>query len=65
MIVLMPEFLRSSGELRLILFGFLVVILMGLSRGGIAGLAPALMQRLERLRPSSAAKSAETGELKL
>jgi branched-chain amino acid transport system permease protein len=43
-IVLMPEFLRSSGELRLILFGLLVVVLMGLSRGGIAGLAPKLVQ---------------------
>ena len=39
-VVLMPEFLRSSGELRLILFGLLVVVLMGVSRGGIAGLAP-------------------------
>jgi branched-chain amino acid transport system permease protein len=64
-IVLMPEFLRSSGELRLILFGFLVVVLMGISRGGIAGLAPALMRLLTRPRPSPAAKSARPGELKL
>jgi ABC-type branched-subunit amino acid transport system permease subunit len=28
-VVLMPEFLRSSGELRLILFGVLVIVLMG------------------------------------
>lgn len=49
-VVLMPEFLRSSGELRLILFGALVVVLMGFSRGGIAGLFPALGQLLPRFR---------------
>ena len=49
-VVLMPEFLRSSGELRLILFGALVVVLMGFSRGGIAGLLPALGQLLPRFR---------------
>ena len=49
-VVLMPEFLRSSGELRLILFGALVVVLMGFSRGGIAGLLPALSQLLPRFR---------------
>ncbi|HET7849019.1 MAG TPA: branched-chain amino acid ABC transporter permease [Pseudolabrys sp.] len=64
-IVLMPEFLRSSGELRLILFGLLVVVLMGISRGGIAGLGPGLMRLVARLRPPPAAKSAEPGELKL
>jgi branched-chain amino acid transport system permease protein len=47
-VVLMPEYLRSSGELRLILFGALVVVLMGFSRGGIAGLLSALGQRLAR-----------------
>lgn len=49
-IVLMPELLRSSGELRLILFGFLVVVLCGVSKGGIAELAPILLQRVMRLR---------------
>jgi branched-chain amino acid transport system permease protein len=63
-IVLMPEFLRSSGELRLILFGALVVALMGVSRGGIAGLAPMLVQRVARYRSPARAKAAETGELK-
>jgi branched-chain amino acid transport system permease protein len=62
-IVLMPEFLRSSGELRLILFGLLVVVLMGVSRGGIAGLAPILIRRVTRYR-SAGIKAAETGELK-
>jgi len=45
-VVLMPEYLRSSGELRLILFGALIVILMGFSRGGVAGLAASLGERV-------------------
>ncbi len=45
-VVLMPEYLRSSGELRLILFGALVVVLMGFSRGGIAGIAAILADRI-------------------
>jgi branched-chain amino acid transport system permease protein len=49
-VVLMPEYLRSSGELRLILFGALVVVLMGSSRGGIAGLASVLGDLLARWR---------------
>jgi branched-chain amino acid transport system permease protein len=61
-IVVMPEFLRSSGELRLILFGLLVVVLMGVSRGGIAGLAP-ILRRVARYR-SAGIKAAETEELK-
>jgi branched-chain amino acid transport system permease protein len=44
-VVLTPEYLRSSGELRLILFGALIVILMGFSRGGIAGLFAAIADR--------------------
>jgi branched-chain amino acid transport system permease protein len=49
-VVVMPEYLRSSGELRLILFGVLVVALVGFRRGGIAGLAPVLGQRLAQTR---------------
>lgn len=45
-VVLLPEYLRSSGELRLILFGALVVVLMGFSRGGIAGAASVLGRQL-------------------
>jgi branched-chain amino acid transport system permease protein len=63
-IVLMPEILRSSGELRLILFGMLVVVLMGVSRGGIAGLAPILADRISRYRGSAAGKRLESGEFK-
>jgi branched-chain amino acid transport system permease protein len=58
-IVVMPELLRSSGELRLILFGVLVVVLAGVSKGGIAELAPILVQRVTRFRPSS--KNVGTG----
>jgi branched-chain amino acid transport system permease protein len=61
-VVLMPEFLRSSGELRLILFGLLVVILMGISRGGIAGLAPMLTQRLTRFRTPAGSRCAASSE---
>ena len=63
-IVLMPEVLRSSGELRLILFGALVVVLMGVGRGGIAGLVLVIVDRISRRseRPGSAA--VESGELK-
>jgi branched-chain amino acid transport system permease protein len=60
-IVLMPEFLRSSGEWRLILFGALVVVLMGVSRGGIAGLAPMVLRFVPGLR-SSAGKTVESVE---
>ncbi len=43
-VVLIPEFLRSSGEWRLILFGLLVVVLVGVGNRGLVGLisAPAL-----------------------
>ena len=37
-VVLMPELLRSSGEFRMILFGLLVVVLMGAGNRGLAGL---------------------------
>jgi branched-chain amino acid transport system permease protein len=59
-VVLAPEYLRASGELRLILFGALVVVLMGFSRGGVAGLATVLARRLMpagRAPPSSFAAS--------
>jgi branched-chain amino acid transport system permease protein len=37
-VVLAPELLRSSGDLRLILFGLLVIVLMGTGNRGLAGL---------------------------
>lgn len=62
-IVLMPEYLRSSGELRLILFGALVIILAGVSRGGITGLVQFVAQSVTRFR--SPAKSPSPGAMKL
>jgi branched-chain amino acid transport system permease protein len=62
-IVLMPEFLRSSGEWRLILFGALVVVRMGVCRGGIAGLAPILLRFIPGLR-SAGGKVAESAEVR-
>lgn len=62
-IVFMPEFLRSSGELRLILFGTLVVVLMGVGRGGIAGL-PMLLMRFVRGVRSGDVRAIESAEVK-
>ena len=36
-----PEVLRSSGELRMILFGLVVVVLMGAGNRGLIGLGQA------------------------
>jgi hypothetical protein len=48
--------------LRLILFGALVVVLMGFSRGGVAGLVPVLGQQLMRFRPLRAVKAGASRE---
>jgi len=53
-VVLMPEFLRSSGELRLILFGILVVVLMGAGNRGLAGLIAKAAERAKLYRPRQA-----------
>jgi branched-chain amino acid transport system permease protein len=53
--VLMPEVLRSSGELRLILFGLLVVVLMGAGNRGLMGLIAELATRARLYRPRSLA----------
>lgn len=54
-VVLTPEFLRSSGELRLILFGLLVVVLVGVGNRGLVGLISGAVARLGKmLRPSAA-----------
>jgi branched-chain amino acid transport system permease protein len=62
-VVLTPEFLRSSGELRLILFGALVVILMGVSRGGIAGLASMFVDFMARCRNAGFGKPLNSAKL--
>jgi branched-chain amino acid transport system permease protein len=48
-VVLLPEFLRASGEYRLIIFGVLVVLLMGITRGGLMGLLVTFGERIARL----------------
>jgi branched-chain amino acid transport system permease protein len=58
-VVLAPEFLRSSGESRLILFGLLVVILVGVGNRGLIGLISALAHRLMALRRPAAAMRAQ------
>lgn len=63
-IVLMPEILRSSGELRLILFGALVVVLMGVGRGGIAGLVLVIVDRISRRHRTPTSATVESSELK-
>jgi branched-chain amino acid transport system permease protein len=45
-VVLVPEILRSSGELRLILFGLLVIILTGTGNRGLSGLIVDLLVRV-------------------
>jgi branched-chain amino acid transport system permease protein len=57
-VVLMPEFLRSSGELRLILFGLMVVVLMGAGNRGLAGLIAEAAKRAKLYRPRTAATPA-------
>lgn len=61
-VVLTPELLRSSGESRLILFGLLVVVLVGVGNRGLIGLISALAHRLIALRktpPAAAAMRAQ------
>lgn len=57
-VVLTPEFLRSSGELRLILFGLLVIILAGLGNRGLVGLISALAAKLGAVRRTPHAPTA-------
>jgi branched-chain amino acid transport system permease protein len=61
-VVLAPELLRSSGELRLILFGFLVIVLMGTGNRGVAGLVLDLIAWVRRsLQRRTSAKAAAPG----
>ena len=62
-VVLAPEILRSSGELRLILFGLLVIVLMGTGNRGLFGLILDVFARLRaswqgRISPKAAAPGA-------
>jgi branched-chain amino acid transport system permease protein len=54
-VVLTPEVLRSSGELRLVLFGLLVVVLVGVGNRGLVGVVSALALRFVAFRRPAAA----------
>jgi branched-chain amino acid transport system permease protein len=56
-VVLAPEILRSSGELRLILFGLLVIVLMGTGNRGLAGLIVDLFASARGLWQRASAKA--------
>lgn len=63
-VVLAPELLRSSGEMRLILFGILIIVLMGTGNRGLAGLLADLFTYLggwlrRRTSPKTAASGAQ------
>jgi branched-chain amino acid transport system permease protein len=61
-VVLAPEVLRSSGELRLILFGLLVIVLMGTGTRGLAGLIADIFAYVgNRMHRAAAAKLAAPG----
>ena len=61
-VVLMPEFLRSSGELRMILFGLLVVVLVGAGNRGLAGLIAEAAKRAKLYRPHPAPSALQPSE---
>jgi len=44
-VVLLPEYLRAADQWRLVIFGALLVLLMGLGKGGIAGLIALAVRR--------------------
>ncbi len=63
-VVLAPELLRSSGEMRLILFGILIIVLMGTGNRGLAGLLTDLVAYLggwlrRRMSPKTAPSGAQ------
>ena len=53
-VVLVPEVLRSSGEFRLLLFGFMVIVLAGAGSRGLSGILTDLGKRiLSSFRPGT------------
>src|SRR5262245_49223909 len=60
-IVLLPEYLRAVEEYRMVIFGGLLIVFMGLGHEGIAGLAAATVRRILRLRPGAAPASVQAG----
>jgi len=63
-VVLVPEVLRSSGEFRLLLFGFMVIVLAGTGSRGLSGILIDLAKRLSSsFRPGSASQKTLTVKL--
>ncbi|MEP9380486.1 branched-chain amino acid ABC transporter permease [Aquabacter sp. CN5-332] len=61
-VVLMPEVLRSSGELRMILFGLAVIILMGAGNLGIVGLFSLACSKVAGLFTSARTRASKPRE---
>jgi branched-chain amino acid transport system permease protein len=60
-VVLLPEYLRAVDEFRMVIFGGLLIMFMGLGHSGIAGLAAAIARWMLRLRGGPAAASVPAG----
>jgi branched-chain amino acid transport system permease protein len=58
-VVLLPEYLRAVDEFRMVIFGGLLIVFMGLGHNGIAGLAAAIARRILRLRAGAAPASVQ------
>jgi branched-chain amino acid transport system permease protein len=60
-VVLLPEYLRAVDEFRMVIFGGLLIVFMGLGHSGMAGLAAAIARWMLRLRGGPAAASVPAG----
>jgi branched-chain amino acid transport system permease protein len=58
-VVLLPEYLRAVDEFRMVIFGGLLIVFMGLGHNGIAGLAAAIARRILRPRVGAAPASVQ------
>jgi branched-chain amino acid transport system permease protein len=48
-VVLLPEYLRAVDQWRLVIFGALLVLFMGLGKGGIAGFVSLTLGRVRTI----------------
>jgi branched-chain amino acid transport system permease protein len=60
-VVLLPEYLRAVDEFRMLIFGGLLIVLMGLGHNGVAGFAAAIAVRLWRRRARAKPASLRVG----
>jgi branched-chain amino acid transport system permease protein len=59
-ITLLPEYLRVLDEYRMVIFGAMLIVFMGLGQKGLAGLSAAAARRLLRLAPKAGTPQADT-----